>query len=311
MLSSAPLEQTNAASITMQLHSLETISQHSDDYLLRENEYQNFQRQIEAEENMLQQRQAHVAEMLQSFAQRSHVTEYFGSGGIDHESQEMWALTEDESETAGTVDSPMELHPLIEKYFTEIGEARMYQERLGELSLEHAEILGREASFALVNKSLDEGSQYFLDNYEEQRLELEQMISTKMDTAASLREQCEIEGLSLPASPQKGFETELDIDITEGLARERDLLWLSELDENHNFFGMAQNRDFNVYNFINGWIFHQLRHSTSQIYRFKSNPRLQELNMDGDDLSDWAMKLWFGDANLKLASPLRTGTATG
>lgn len=316
VLSSAPFENTNTASITMQLRSLETINQHSDDYLLRENEYRNFQRQLEAEENSLQQRQAYMAEILQSFAQRNYATEphvhvAFRDSGFYQPTQDMWPMTEDDSDTAGTTDSPVELHPLVEKYLTEIGEVRMYQERLGELSLEHAEITGREASFALVNMSLDEGSQYFLDNYESQRLELEQMISEKMDTAASIREQCEKEGLSLPTNLQKGVETELlDMDIQESLAQERDLLWLSELDENNPFSEMAQTRDFNMYNFINGWIFHQLRHSTSQIYRYKSNPRLQELDIDGDDISEWAMRLWFRDENLKMASPLRTPTAS-
>lgn len=314
VLSSAPLENTNTASITMQLRSLETINQHSDDYLLRENEYRNFQRQLEAEENSLQRRQAHIAEMLQSFAQRNYATELhmnFGSSGPYQQTQDMWPMTEDDSDTADTMDSPMELHPLVEKYLTEIGEVRMYQERLGELSLEHAEITGREASFALVNMSLDEGSQYFLDNYESQRLELEQIISEKMNTAASIRDQCEKEGLSLPTNLQKGVETELlDMDIRESLLQERDLLWLSELDENNPFSEMAQTRDFNMYNFINGWIFHQLRHSTSQIYRYKSNPRLQELDMDGDDISEWAMRLWFRDEMSKLASPLRTPTAS-
>lgn len=309
MLGSAPLEHTDTTSITMQLHSLETINQYSDEYLLLENEYRNFQRQLEAEENSLQQREAHIAEMLQGFSRRGYATELpmvFRDSGIYQETQDMWPRTEDDSNTADAMDFPMELHPLVEKYLTEIGEVRMYQERLGELSLEHAEITEREASFALVNMSLDEGSQYFLDNYESQRLELEQMISEKMDSAASIREQCEKEGLCLPANLRNGVESEMEMDISEALPQERDLLWLSELDENIPFFEMAQTRDFNMYNFINGWIFHQLRHSTSQIYRYKSYPRLQELNMDGDDISEWAMKLWFRDENLKLASPLRT-----
>ncbi|KUL91902.1 hypothetical protein ZTR_01451 [Talaromyces verruculosus] len=294
----------------MQLRALETINQHSDDYLLRENEYRNFQRKLEAEENSLQQRQTHIAEVLQSFAQRNYATELhmnFGSSGSYQQTQDMWPMTEDDSDTAGTTDSPMELHPLVEKYLAEIGEVRMYQERLGELSLEHAEITGREASFALVNMSLDEGSRYFLDNYESQRLELEQILSEKMDAAASIREQCEKEGLSLPANLRAEVETELlDMDIRESLPQERDLLWLSELEENNPFSEMAQTRDFNMYNFINGWIFHQLRHSTSQICRYKSNPRLQELDMDGNDISEWAMKLWFRVESSKMASPFQT-----
>jgi hypothetical protein len=305
MLSSAP----NTAFITMQLRSLETINQHSDDYLLRENEYRNFQRQLEAEENTLQQRQAHIAELLQTFSQRSHAAEsYMNSHDRDvyQESRDMWAMTEDDSDTAEMIVYPMELHPLVEKYLSKIGDVRMYQERLGELSLEHAEITGREASFALVNMSLDEGSQYFLENYESQRLELEHIISEKMDAAAAIREQCEKEGLSLPANLREGVETELDMEIREALPQDRDLLWLSELDENNTFFKMAHTRDCNMYNFINGWIFHQLRHSTSQIYRYKSNPRLQDLNMYGDDLSEWAIKLWFRDEKSKMASPLRT-----
>ncbi|KAF3404268.1 hypothetical protein DPV78_003175 [Talaromyces pinophilus] len=315
MLSSAPFEHTNTSSITMQLRALETINQHSDDYLLRENEYRNFQRKLEAEENSLQQRQTHIAEVLQSFTQRNYATELhmnFGSNGSYQQTQDKWPMTEDDSDTARTTESPMELHPLVEKYLAEVGEIRMYQERLGELSLEHAEITGREASFALANMSLDEGSRYFLDNYESQRLELEQMISEKMDAAASIREQCEKEGLSLPANLRAEVETEiLDMDIRESLPQERDLLWVSELDENNPFSEMAQTRDFNMYNFINVWIFHQLRHSTSQICRYKSNPRLQDLDMGGDDISEWVMKLWFRDEKLKLASPLRTSIGSG
>lgn len=309
MLSSAPLGNTTTTCITMQLCTLETISQHADDYLLLENEYQDFQRQLEAEEHKLQHNQTCIAEMLQNFSDRSHATwldRNADSSSVYQETQDVWAITEDNSDTTGTVYSPTGLNPLLEKYLNEIGEVRMYQERLGELSLEHAEISGREASFALVNMSLDQDSQNFLDNYESQRLELEQLISEKMDAAASLWRQCEKEGISLPTNLQHGVETELDMDIKEALPQERDLLWLSELDDNNTFLEMVQTRDFNMYDFINGWLFHQLRHSTSQINRFKSNPRLQDLNMDGDYLSERAIKLWFQDANSKLASPLRT-----
>lgn len=297
-LSSASLEKTKPDAVTLQARSLETINQQSDDYLLRENEYQNFQRQLEVEENSLQQKQAHVAEMLQGFSRKDHATELdmtLPCRDVDQGTQDMWAMSENDSNTAGTINAPMELHPLVEKYLSEIGEVRMYQERLGELLLEHAEVTGREASLALVNLSLDEGSRYFLDNFESQRLELEEIISRGMSTAASIREQCEKEGLSLPTNLQWGVETELDIDIKEGLPQDRDLLWRSELDEPFNFIEQAQARDFNIYKFIDGWILHHLRHSTSQIYRYKSNPRLQELNMDGDELSDWVMKLWFRD----------------
>ncbi|RAO65147.1 uncharacterized protein BHQ10_001159 [Talaromyces amestolkiae] len=236
--------------------------------------------------------------MLQGFSRKDHATELdmtLPCRDVDQGTQDMWAMSENDSNTAGTINAPMELHPLVEKYLSEIGEVRMYQERLGELLLEHAEVTGREASLALVNMSLDEGSRYFLDNFESQRLELEEIISRGMSTAASIREQCEKEGLSLPTNLQWGVETELDIDIKEGLPQDRDLLWRSELDEPFNFFEQAQARDFNIYKFIDGWILHHLRHSTSQIYRYKSNPRLQELNMDGDELSDWVMKLWFRD----------------
>uniref|UniRef100_A0A093UR69 Uncharacterized protein n=2 Tax=Talaromyces marneffei PM1 TaxID=1077442 RepID=A0A093UR69_TALMA len=290
MLSSVPLEHTNTDAIRVQLRSLETINQYSDDYLLRENEYQSFQRHLEEEENSLQQRQSHVAELLQSFSLRSLAAEphfKFSRSGSYQQAQDMWAMTEDDSDT--------------------VGEIRMYQERLGELSLEYAETTGREASFALVNMSLDEGSQYFLDNYESQRLELEQMISEKMDAAASIREQCEKEGLLLAENVQERVETELDMDIRESLPRERDLLWLSELDENNTFFEPADSKGFSMYYFINRWILHQLRHSTSQILRYKSNPRLQDLKMDGDDLSEWAMELWFqDDGRSKMVSLLHT-----
>jgi hypothetical protein len=309
MLSSTVSEHTNTAAIALKLRALEAINLHSDDYLLRENEHRNFQRQLEAEENSLQQKQAHMAEMLQIFSQKSHDTEShvnFRDSSIYQETQDMWAMTEDDSDTARTTDSPREIPPLVEKYLFEIGEVRMYQERLGELSLEHAEITGREASFALVNMSLDENSQYFLDNYESQRLALEQIIAEKMVAAASIREQCEKEGLTLPSNLQEDVETELEMDIRESLPQERDLLWLSELDENDAFFEVAQPEDFNMYHFINRWIFHQLRHSTSQIYRYKSHPRLQDLNIDGDDLSELAIKLWFRDGRSKMASPLRT-----
>lgn len=298
LLSSASLEKTTSDAVTLQLHSLETINQRSDDYLLRENEYQTFQRQLEAEENSLQQKQAHVAEMLQSLSRKDHATESdvtLPYRGVDQRTRDTWAMSDNGSDTVGTINAPLELHPLVEKYLSEIGEVRMYQERLGELLLEHAEITGREASLALVNKSLDEGSRYFLDNFKSLRLELEEIISRGMSTAASIRVQCQKEGLSLPTEPQQGLETELDLDIKEGLPQDRDLLWRSELDETFHFFELAQARDFSIFKFIDGWILHQLRHSTSQIYRYKSNPRLQDLNMDGDELSEWAMKLWFRD----------------
>ncbi|EED19163.1 conserved hypothetical protein [Talaromyces stipitatus ATCC 10500] len=284
----------------------------SDEYLIRENEYQNFQRRLEAEESSLQRRETYVAELLREFSSRSRMTESYinnpNNKKVSNVHQGPWAMTGNDAD-ANIISAQMEAHPLIGKYLSALGDVRMYEERLAELSLEHAEIAGREASFALVDRSLDEESQEFLANYESEYLELERIIADKMDAAVSLREQCEKEGIPIPSMIDE-FDTELDFDIRQALPQERDLLWISELDEENTFYELAQSKDFNIYNFINTWIFHQLRHSTSQIYRYKSNPRLQGLKIDEDSLSEWAMRLWFQDGNAKMASPLRSPEAS-
>jgi hypothetical protein len=318
LLSNAPpLERANPASVTTQLHVLEAINQYSDDYLKQETQYQDFQRKLETEEHYLQRRETKLAELLRQFSWKSQVQELdtiFSNSqkgsGIHRGAPHTWTPADDNSDYASTSSSSHKgMHPLVENYLSKLGDVRIFRERLDDLSLEHAEVTERQASRNLVNMPLDKESEEFLSYYETERLELERILEEKIQAATLSRLQCEKEGVSLPADIPQGLATRLDMDIQQGLPREdRDILWLSEVDEHNPFFELANSGNFDAYHFINLWIFHQLRHSTSFIQRFKTNSRLQGLGINDDTLSHWVLRLWFQDDIPKIASPLRTAS---
>ncbi|OKL63572.1 hypothetical protein UA08_01269 [Talaromyces atroroseus] len=314
LLSKTPFEAPDPASITTQLHTLETIKKYSDDYLKQENDYQDFQRQLETEEHYLQRRETKLAELLrlswESQVQELDTHSADSRFGVHRGTSPTWTLADDNSDYASTSSSSHKgMHPLVEKYLSSMGDVRIYRERLDDLSVEYTEVIERQASRKLVNLPLDQESQEFLSNFETERHELERILNDKIEAAEVSRLQCERAGVSLPADIQaEGLNTQFDMAIKQGLPLNRDLLWLSELDDCNPFFELANSGKFDAYHFINLWIFHQLRHSTSFIHRFKANPRLQSPGLDDDALSQWVVRLWFQDSIRKITPPLRTAS---
>jgi len=223
--------------------------------------------------------------------------------------------------SASTRSGPAENSSKVNKYLSRKGDMHVLEERLNELRMERAQLVEEEFVRAQVGRSLDEYSQAFLLNFDTRHNELQRELAHTKDEVARLR-MALLDEEDFVISPDQFDETQGDMSGEDSLvtimpnpahftdeilspegadSEEQEPLLLTGAEEPNPVFSESAPQDsksvINKANYINLWLLHRLRMSLPEVRRFKSTPKLKDLNLDQTQIKDMVLKWWFNDGS--------------
>ncbi|KAL5051360.1 hypothetical protein BDW71DRAFT_202542 [Aspergillus fruticulosus] len=296
----------------------------TEDYLRLEDSYRQEEDELEEQEYML-------SVSIESFTGSP-------SRGPEPNNQNVpatWSPVSDDEE------SVRELPHCITAYLSRIGDERILQERLAELDSEWFFTIERQAQRLHYNLPMeDKDSREFLETFDEARARIWKDLNNAQMDVVSLRAICLEEGhrgfnyedlsalnvyhqyvddtfwatetdpLSLPLDEQSVFPGEhqvanLDQDDSMPFEPNRNTPGQSPLRRFRFSEALQQTSPIRFNEFINKWMLHQLRISSTGIWRLQRSPLWQSLRAQGlrdHDISQLILDKWFSDETAQAPS---------
>ncbi|KKA22676.1 hypothetical protein T310_3295 [Rasamsonia emersonii CBS 393.64] len=275
------------------LSTAERFQTSSDAYLVLENEYHQFEDQLEQDKYVLEKMEQRLSSLLDKFGSLT------GSRIGDQGGLQSFGVDDNDNDSSSTSSSEHDKYPPL-----------LLNICLGlEMLAFFVDLSDMKESFSRLGRALDEESQAFLSSYEDVKSELQKELYDTEQDVARLKAECEAEGL-LPRPPQESTTTRFYQTLKEELPKKHGSLWSPGLEDTGPFFEQDMSQRSNMPVFINKWILHQLRHSSIEISRLKSILQL-EWNLGWEtSIRSWVLKLWFKD-DTAATSPPQTPSVTG
>lgn len=277
---------TEAATINKAVEDLQAVTA---SYLVLESEYHKVEDGLGQQEYNLDKCVTRLTGILRkqvTSLNQQHHDIYSDSGSLAH-----YAST----------GNPNRVSPEMAEYLSLVGDARMLRERLGELEMEYMDLIDQQQVREYMGLALDHNAQLFLDQYEDERGDIEEKLSavlTRLDNHSEHKRPC---GDAITDEQWRNMLKEYLPTPPEDQPPP-DPLRASGLDDRAPFFETARPLPLNKSNFVNHWLLYRLRHSAVEILQFKSQPELLNLVEDGwdrDSISQMAMRLWYQDGTTK------------
>ncbi|KAL1954285.1 hypothetical protein VTO42DRAFT_1427 [Malbranchea cinnamomea] len=257
----------------------------TDKYLIHENKYNEVEGKLDTEEFRLEEAEKEIVDVLENSPQHD-LGALFGEMAAD-----------EKSSTSSTASVQPEYHPLVEKYFSRLGQINYLKETLWELRAEHEALLHEQEMRQQYGLSLGADDLAILDGFEQDEAAVLEELEEAEKYAQQLKMECDAQGLAMdklgsPAS-SKSEETDWSSDFVCAV----DPLW-SWKKNCPSFFERPTivNESVDMANFINKWLLDQLCQSSFAIFLYRVlSPTLEPLHLDTEQLQKCVVDFWERD----------------
>lgn len=193
--------------------------------------------------------------------------------------------------------------PSVSAYLARIGDMYQLKETIAKCEAEWQNLEDKKSMRESVGLPMDDESLELLRHYYEEIKQLQNEISEVSLDLDRLRAICDSEGVVIDEYA-KGIDIIHDRGLGNIAGYQTDPLKTSPVGDLYPFFEPGSTK-LDQTTFINKWILHQLRQSSLEIRRLKSQSELQSLSEEGWDdanISRLALTMWYRD-DLRVASP--------
>lgn len=252
--------------------------------------YNQTEDELELEEARLSRLMQKLSDMLQK-AHTLNIPEDAEQSEYDSDSAS--------SATSGIPPAP----PSVSAYLARIGDMYELRETIEKCEMELQNLEDKKSTRERFGLPMDDESLRLLHHYYEEIKQLQSEISEASRDLDRLRAVCDGEGVVMDEYA-KGIDIIHDRGLGDMAGYQTDPLKTSPVGDLYSFFEPGPSK-LDQTTFINKWILQQLRQSSLEIRRLKSQSELRSLSEEGWDdanISRLALTMWYRD-DLRVASP--------
>ncbi|KKZ62865.1 hypothetical protein EMCG_02799 [[Emmonsia] crescens] len=273
----------------------ERYQQEQHTYLALEDDYRELEDDLILQEYQLEKVQSKLSK---AFHRANHPSERGTSTDTDDFDDDSSS-----SEVSFGLIETKTYHPLMTQYLSLLGKHSLLSEELFNLRSRRQALLSEKAARGNFRPTLDDESETFLELFEVLEKELIGVLDSLKENSRRIYQECRDQGLSLPGDGDGSEAKDLALEPAHELrnnslleCKMKELSLFSEADS------IQAHGPFNIVEYINKWLLHQLRLSGFEMLRYKLTTGFDIKEVDEQTFYD----CWFNDetATQRMTPPM-------